>query len=352
MLLLLGCDQSLLAGLSHGQASPPEPSAMVWQGFHQSWTYNHRLNAMGDFATPVACDDVECTFELGHTAASGSGSDTATFESSYTTVFADDVVFSHGMSACELDAAAGEGEPFSCRLQGVAEVPKGAAVAVLLDGFEVRATDDADKLQRLAVSVGTPQVNGTSATFDVRVGGLFDCDSLECDGTDKLDASLRYSIDVRWLVVAGPFVATSDRSEETFAWDVERELDVDSFARSTEIPVENTAFVGITAFDVLLDDDHHMAEWATRVEQGPPAGGRLPVTTTAVFKQWNATTLQSPLSYLEPGLGSFVLETSVVELDGCVVPDTWEDRLEWAADGGPSDGDATVYTMRTVESCD
>ena len=63
-------------GFSQGPPTPvkasPASCAYIWQGFSQSWGYNHRIHR---FADCIETDlETPCKFQMMHAAASGSGS--------------------------------------------------------------------------------------------------------------------------------------------------------------------------------------------------------------------------------------------------------------------------------------
>ena len=75
---------------------------------------------------------------------------------------------------------------------------------VLLNGFDLLATDDADKLAHFTLGVGAPETAGHIVSFPVDVALLLDCDSVECDGTFQDDTSVHYELLVSWLLVGAP----------------------------------------------------------------------------------------------------------------------------------------------------
>lgn len=349
LLLLLACQRPTE---EIGTATPPsEPSTLVWQGFTQSWTYNHRLNSLGDYVVS-SCDDAGCEVELVHSAASGSGADTASYTSRATALFADGVDFRNGAVLCSLDRDDAEGRLLTCDQQVVLDVEADGALTTLMQGFEVRATDDADKLQRLSLRVGEPEASAGTVSFGVHAELKLDCDSLECDGVaDKLDRSVHYEVRVSWALLAGDFASTEGTAGVAYTWDNASpadELDVADFVRAgtfSRDPAYEIATVGLRGLEVALDDDHHMVEWATVVEPGEDEGEALPFETTTLFKQWNAYSWDHLLAYTEPGSGRVTLDTVLVEArGGCAVPVEHEDAVAWAADGGPAEDGGRVYT--------
>src|SRR5437868_4718032 len=65
--------------------------AIIWQGFHHQWTYNHRINCIGDYVELYI--DTSNSPRSTHLSASGSGPDITTYDSYYTLVESDDIVF-------------------------------------------------------------------------------------------------------------------------------------------------------------------------------------------------------------------------------------------------------------------
>src|SRR3712207_798464 len=64
--------------------APHDAPAVLWQGFHHGWTYNHRLNRIGDWIVQTPSTDGELDARVKHSAASGSGEDEAAWKSFYT----------------------------------------------------------------------------------------------------------------------------------------------------------------------------------------------------------------------------------------------------------------------------
>jgi hypothetical protein len=339
-LLLLACEEEPVT--EHpvpAYADVAQDSAVVWNGFRQTWGYNHRMNSFGDYVGPVACGDDGCEAELVHTAASGSGADTASWRTSHTLVHAPGVRFVQGMTRFVVDAPDAEGETHVMSAREV--FPEdGAVQTVVLAGWDLWATQDADRLSALEVEVG--EVEG--GAFEVSLALGTDCDSVECDD-DKLDRDVAYEVVVSWLAVASDHAhhAESASVSNTYAWEADGladEIRLSDEWTEGNVAVPRTSAATALAFrrvSVVLDDDHHMAEWASELEEGH--GGDFSVTLA--FKQWNAGTYWHPLSYVEPGGADVAAD--VVRLsfaDGCAAYATAEGELAWQANGGPAGADA------------
>jgi hypothetical protein len=319
-----------------------QDSAVVWNGFTQVWGYNHRVNSFGDYVGPVECDAEGCHAELVHSAASGSGSDTASWRTSHTLVRAPGVRFVQGFTRFTVDLDDAEGETHT--FVEAEDFPVEAGVqAVVLGGWDLWADADADRLADLDVAVGEV-VDGR---FDVTVSLGADCDSIECE---KGDRGVAYEIVVSWLAVASDdaLALSSASFADTYAWEaggLDDELRLADLAMEGELPVAapvaGASALAFRRVSVKLDDDHHMAEWATEIEAG--RDDRFWVTLG--FKQWNAGTYWNPVSYIERGDAEVAAE--VVRLsfaEGCAQATSAEGEARWVADGRPSGSDA-VHTQ-------
>lgn len=367
-LLLLACrDPDQQPRLIEESMGLPGHAAVVWNGFSHVWGYNHRINSFGDYVEPVSCEPEGCAAEVVHTAASGSGSDVAQWSSHYTRVAAPDVLFLGGTSRFVVDREAAEGELIAFTVTVVvpaATLADQDQVHALLNGFDVLATGDADKLSHLTLAVGEPEVDGDNVAIPIDVALLLDCDSVECDGTFQTDESVHYELLVSWLLVAGgsSLAVTPASAETAYTWrngGLDDEIGLADPVAQGEIEGDRArpyaaAALGFTGFSVDLDDDHHMAEWATRVEPGryDRVTGRLPFDANLAFKQWNAGTWWNPVSYTSPGAAAMRADLVMLEFeDACVLSDYVSGAIAWTADGGPATVDAVAREIVDMGAC-
>jgi hypothetical protein len=159
-------------------------SAVIWQGFHHAWEYNHRLNRLGSYVRSRSRDGRRETV-AGHTAASGTGGDVAHFVEYATAVEATGVAFQEGWSETTVECPRAVTAPFRIKIDDLALAPElvGREIyTVLLNGFDLYAQQHADKLIAFDLEVTDPVVyaGGTKLRFNV-VGELcFDCRTAEC----------------------------------------------------------------------------------------------------------------------------------------------------------------------------
>ena len=121
-----------------------------------------------------------------HTAASGTGPDRAAFTDLFTRIRARGVGFQPGVCEVKLITVEEQLTPFKL-LQNVALEP--ALVdkdkyAVVLNGFDLYADGDAQKLMTLVLEMTDPELDdsGTTLSFDTIGAFRVDCSSPECDG--------------------------------------------------------------------------------------------------------------------------------------------------------------------------
>ena len=175
--------------MTHFQEAP----FPVWQGFHHSWTYNHRLNRIGDWTRSLERADNRVEVETGHSAASGSGPDEARFTTHTAVIraggvhsveFRQKITISGTEQAeqifdREFRAGPADGIPAECEI-----------FAALLSGFDLVAEDDADKLSSFHVATTTPARDPATGDVVFNVVGALnvDCDSPECDNVSTMGA--------------------------------------------------------------------------------------------------------------------------------------------------------------------
>ena len=326
--------------------------AVVWNGFDQAWTYNHRLSRLGNYVGGVRCDGLACVADAVRAAATGSGSDRATFRSQVTSVTAAGVGFLQGATRFRVHDERGEGA--TVHLSRTQSVPARGLLAdrdqlhVLLGGFDMRAVADPDKLARLSMAVSDPRYDAADDVirFDVGLTVRLDCDSAECDAFDR---SVDYDVSVVWtLLAADDEVAVTNRSSAVdYAWGNARrspELDPAQFVERASLAgapdLFQSAFVAFRSLSVDLDDDHHVQAWSTAIRPGAydPLSGSHVFELAMLFKQWNALSRARLLSFSERGDASISCDLALVQLrGGTVVPQELSGELGWRAKGGPAD---------------
>ena len=191
------------------QAEEGEQSVLIWQGFRQSWGYNHRVARLGDWVSGG---------EVHHAAATGTGPDRAEFESLHLRWQADDLWWQNTVVELDLSGLEGEAVRSHITLEVPANpgAPEDTEVLALLSGFDLAATGSADKVQAFRVSLGEAGHDPVSGQLQVALeaGLTADCNSPECPREDGVDYRLR--VHVLWLWVRGSWV--SQRVEHATRW--------------------------------------------------------------------------------------------------------------------------------------
>jgi hypothetical protein len=98
-------------------------SATIWQGYHHAWKYNHRLNRFGSYVRSWLANG-ERDAVIGHTAASGTGGDTARFSEYVTRVQVEGVGFQSGRGETTIECIRAETAPFGKEVDGLTLAPQ------------------------------------------------------------------------------------------------------------------------------------------------------------------------------------------------------------------------------------
>jgi hypothetical protein len=158
-----------------------EHTATIWQGFHHAWGYNHRLKRLGSYVRAEKGQPAV----VGHTAASGTGGDTAHFSEYVTRVRAANVGFQTGWGETRVECPRAVTAAFRIKIDELPLDPELVGrerYAVVLNGFDLTAERHADKLVSFDLEVTDPVVTaeGTKVRFDILGSLRFDCRTAEC----------------------------------------------------------------------------------------------------------------------------------------------------------------------------
>ncbi|TNE86901.1 MAG: hypothetical protein EP330_20040 [Deltaproteobacteria bacterium] len=363
-LLASACAEMPQAELPRFDASPSE-SAAVWRGFRHDWGYNHRVNRLGNWVGPVACDADTCEVEVAHAAASGLGTDSGAWRASATVIDAPGSGFLPGATALTFHEARAEGRLVE-RIEQVT-VPLTGVLAgqeqyqVLLQGYDLMALEDADMFRSMDLALGEPVVDaeGGTLSFEVRLALELDCDRLECDGTwhlsGKLETDVDYAAHVMWLVVGTDADAVQCAAQSGgYTWSdasLADELQAKDATAHGVIPdVGEQAVLGLQALSMRLSSDSHVVSWVTEVQPTASSVHGAGYALTLMFKQWSAATWERNNSYTTEG--EAWTEATVCALDlpyARTAEVDVEGEVFWKANGGVAlSDDAVVREVRSV----
>jgi len=342
-------------------------SALIWSGFDHEWAYNHRLNRLGNWVGPMSCARGACSAEMVHAAASGVGSDTATWSATATAVRAPGVGFLAGSTAFAIDQAVAEGKyveetrQVTVALDGL--LADRSQYVVVLGGYDVFALADADMFQTLRIAVGDVSIDAEAgtATFPVTFGLQVDCDAFECDGTwdvgGKVDQSVLYGANVMWQVIAADdqIAVSQARVADGYAWQDETgaEIEREDFSVPTTVhgarhsggQVYGSAVAGVQSIAIAIDHPNHFVQIATGVCDFAydPTTGRADLRADLFFKQWSDAMLDKSVAATTPGEARTEATLAVVRFaDAQVEPIDAHGAVTWNADGSTATGESAV----------
>lgn len=167
-------------------------NTVFWQGFYHDWTYNHRINRLGDWIQSSNNNDGSFKAVFNHSGATGSGSDILNYQTFFTYLKTEKARF---FSSVLSTAVRGREATTTTKIITVKGVWPAALKnyhngIVVLNGFDLycRSSDDgkvmgtgsADKLSQLYIDVDKLRFNGNEFEFDLAIMLGADCDSPEC----------------------------------------------------------------------------------------------------------------------------------------------------------------------------
>lgn len=334
---------------------------LIWNGFSHKWGYNHRLNRLGSYIHNTQCNSQPCHARLINTAASGTGKDTANFETYYSEIKSKNIGYQSGKTS--LIMAGVEEETISRKktisIPALPTVRNQKHYQVVLNGFDIYSTGGlkAKKLQAFSLGVEQIRYQPTTQTFEIDLQASLNvnCDSVEC----KIQSDrVLYEIEVTYAIIAGTsgFNSQEKTISNPYSWDTRSELTdsartaLNSFkaTNSKQFPFATMAF---KSFAMSLTKhgnykDQWFVDWNTSLHPSPAArmGGKNDFTFkhTLMFKQWNRLTKKRfPLSFYAPGEAKFEAKVALLEFQQARISQkSQKGQLLWPGRDKPADTDA------------
>lgn len=358
---------------------PQQHGAFLWNGFRHRWTYNHRLNRMGDYLTGLDCEEIEanelprshCRSTLVHTGASGTGADTLSFTSQFAEIVAPEASFQTVRIKMRFDGR----EEREIRIDRHITISPGenlerrADYTVLLNGFDVYtegARAKAKKVKRFRVWVGDDVVESDAGELTFDAGAVMDmnCDSFECKQQSN---RVRYTMEVRFLVIGhdGTVTVTPKQFETNYSWSRKTELnesDVPINGRTNVIQGAKSGFESAVAgfreidFDLSRKGrykDHWYVGWtnAIRKFEYDASEGRAEFDLRLMFKEWNARSKKKLTSLARKGEATLRANLALLQFERArIQPRVTDGELTWPGKNrSPIDGAAEWRKRLTVE---
>lgn len=141
----------------------------VWQGFEMNWTYNHRINRLGSY---IYQDSVF------NTAATGLGKDSGWFNTHYLLLPKPGRQYNEFKIYKRLEAK--ENEMIQIQIDTILPISYHHSI-FYLNGFDMIANNDADKLQLIQFGVKMVKGNNDTTFLRINISLMVNCQSIECD---------------------------------------------------------------------------------------------------------------------------------------------------------------------------
>jgi hypothetical protein len=264
--------------------------ALIWRGFSHSWTYNHRINRLGSF---VSMND--SSMNVCHAAASGLGADSCYFTSHYSLVESEQLHFQEGIIPIKLYGREKQliSKTIEVSIPANPDMQKKDHYFTLLNGFDLTAVGNADKLQLLRFSVEdayyAPAVN--ELRFLVKVAIAFNCQTLECS---RFNQKTTYDLKLHYLIIAGEhnyLTATSKTITENYPWD--KKIEFSPTPKQYSINGESEyllpeSTLGLKSMTITLDNAHWMLQYNNNITplDYNPENGKSTFASDLFFTEW------------------------------------------------------------------
>lgn len=272
----------------------------VWQGFSNYWTYNHRLNRLGDFVQQSS-ENTNKSCILTHTAATGLGKDSAYFQSNYAIIKCNDISFFAGKEHFDLRGKEGN----TCTITKNIEFKPNENLRnkevyiALLNGFDITAIKDADKLQLLNIQIENPVYDRANNVlkFSIIASLNTDCKSLECDW---LHDDFNYILDIHYLMIAGNRNNLSQQEiayNQKISWDKETEIKSSPIQKTIPLNTGYTnGFLAYKNISIQIDHQQHYLGFENFIDNVNIQNNTLQFTHHLFYNNWTTNMKKSAAS--------------------------------------------------------
>lgn len=265
-------------------------NAIIWRGFEHNWTYNHRINRIGNY---VQFDNAKP--KSIHWSASGFGADSTRFTSHYSFVQSPSTYFQEGVVNIKLNGREKEliTKEVQVSIPATSDMSNCENFTTLLNGFDIQAVGRADKIQLLRISIEdasyAPAVN--ELHFTVHIALVANCQSLECS---RFVQRTNYDVNIFFLVVSGNddnFSAQRHTLTDAYPWTKKLEME-HSLERHTITGRRGgeykNATLGIKSLSLALNEAHWTIAYHSNVTPliYNASSGEMDYNAEMFFKEW------------------------------------------------------------------
>ncbi len=266
----------------------PYNQAYVWQGFKHKWSYNHRINRLGNFISKE-----NNHFYTTHTSASGVGADSTYFTTFYSKVSSPNIVFKE--TIITISVYGNEGDLLN-KIEEIAIkadpwFQKKDNYRAFINGFDIRSLLKADQIQLLGFNVDNPTYSHETneVKFRASMSLSTNCRTVECPLFSNHTA---YELTLHVLLMGynNKEAQTVDAYfSKEYIWD--KQVEVSDLGMTKILqgqPDFPKATAGIRGLNILLDMEHWVKEidnYITPLNYNSTLG-ELELQTNQLFIEW------------------------------------------------------------------
>lgn len=260
-------------------------SIYLWQGFQHYWSYNHRINRIGNFMEYP-------NREITYTSASGLGADSTKYLSGYELITESNLSSYQGKTSFEIKGKEGVKISLSKEIKiDLNENDQGKTFHAFLNGFDLLSKGKADKFEEFQVEISSINTALSSDFMSIKIDVILqaDCSTLECQFfNQKVD----YILDIYYLVLAGnkkEIQHTNYASLKNYNWDKSKEIKKENILSVIQGKTGfSNAVIGIKKIGIVFDEEHWLMEWSNYIQNKSydKISGKMNFSLDLFYKEW------------------------------------------------------------------
>jgi hypothetical protein len=273
--------------------------ALIWRGLEHKWTYNHRINRIGNYVTFNGKEGYSI-----QSSATGMGKDSSHSKTYYSYVETPDVTYQEELITIKVSGK--EGDLLSVVSSENVELKEWMRgkdrYEAVLNGFELISLEKADQLQLFKIYVQKPELQKGADQLLIKsqINMVTNCRSLECEILNKKTA---YEIKLPILIIGFSSQSTDATNfYKTISYDWDKSNEVQDSENQITLngadDVFENAFVAIKGMGIVLDRQHWLLEQKSYVvpDHYDPKTGILDARISLQFTPWDEDMFHSKVA--------------------------------------------------------
>jgi hypothetical protein len=297
--------------------------AVIWQGFSHEWTYNHRINRLGDFVKKIN----DSIYTINHTSATGIGKDSTYFDSYYLFAKSNEKIFQSIDTT--VIAVFKKNNTYKAKLV----LPRNNNESLIINGFDITAMQQAYKFGKCFIKINEKR------NFEIDIELRLTCNTIECN---KKNNVVQYKLDLFFLKIKQNSKWQTCTDSVMHSAYYEKKI----LRKPSKVYFNNIEWLAIKGFHIEFDNENWVQKWNMNIQKNTVqlafAPFEINMKKNAAFPSRAALT-----KYIS---GNSTIKVQLLQINESpieILPKTTSGKMFWKGiNKSPINNPASTYTEK------